>query len=107
MNSEERSKQNGFGNRAAALDELDSLLYGLKHDDETYAKFVSDQSEVIRDWIVGGTENTDFYARNKYHLGVGVWLLTQPQTRVLSEDAWGPAVDEFLASIGLGEDRKD
>lgn len=83
-NPGERDRQNGWSNRAAALDALDERLYALEYDDIAFASFVAEQPETVQTWIKAATGATDFRARSKYYLAAGAWLLKQPTTELLA-----------------------
>ena len=83
---DECEQQNGFSERAAPLELLDSRLYAVEYDDAGYAGFVAAQPEHVQDWIKTATNASDFYARSQYHLAAAAWLLTQPNTRILPHE---------------------
>ena len=97
-NPQDAAQQDGFENRAAVLDPKDKRLYAMTFSEGELQDHLSGHDEEVRDWWAAAHAETDFYAHNKYHVVVGIWLLKHPSLQRVNTDDWRSEMDALIAA---------
>ena len=94
-NPDEAAAQNGFSNRAAALDDLDTRLYAQKFTEDGIKTYLKTQPKAFAAWWTKTAADRGMYDLEKYTVTAAAWLFNHADLRRVARDQWQAEVETF------------